>query len=470
MGERVYSNIFIPLTTLLKAARKMLHFETCCILILISCVESKIILSTRTSSCYAENTHPYLYAGTKTPYSVVRGTIRNASIPNCKAMQIWMATRHGTRYPNKDDISIMVSRLPELQRDVIGNYERHGSGELCNEDVENLKAWKIDPCINSNASKYLTEQGKNELEALGRRFRNYFPTLFQTDDSAEMKEYKFRSTNFQRTIVSMESFINGLFGRYNVPNVGIANGTFLKPYKICKSWIKEVNSPEANEEINNWLNGAKFKNLIQDVSTRLGFPNNLTLSDVWLMYKICVAEKAWYINKISPWCAAFTEEDMKLFEYEDDLYSYYHSGYGKPGSVELGCRLLRDMFDHFGSLESGNLENEPRGVFYFTHSESFETFYTSVGIAKDAAPLKASNFDEMQNRKWRNSFLVPFATNFAAIFYKCDDSFKVRFYLAERQLEYEGCDAGVCDWEYIKKIWGPIASNCKSDICQTTEP
>ena len=44
----------------------------------------------------------------------------------------------------------------------------------------------------------------------------------------------------------------------------------------------------------------------RDVSEQLSF------EDVVLMYDMCRYEKAWYPEKISPWCAAFSKEDLKV--------------------------------------------------------------------------------------------------------------------------------------------------------------
>lgn len=49
--------------------------------------------------------------------------------------------------------------------------------------------------------------------------------------------------------------------------------------------------------------------------------------------------------------------------------------------------------------------------------------------------------------------------------FRCDSSHKVRFYLNERPLDYEGCEMGVCDWEYLKEKIGPVAFNCNTDFC-----
>jgi hypothetical protein len=47
-------------------------------------------------------------------------------------------------------------------------------------------------------------------------------------------------------------------------------------------------------------------------------------------------------------------------------------------------------------------------------------FYSAMGIAKQPVHLNASNYLQMHHRNWRTSLLVPFATNVAAVFYRCN--------------------------------------------------
>ncbi|OAD62582.1 Multiple inositol polyphosphate phosphatase 1 [Eufriesea mexicana] len=419
--------------------------------------------------CYSDDNYPYRFAGTKTAYEIEHDLIKDTAIPDCKPIQIWMLIRHGTRYPGKHEIRDMKHKLPKLQRKIIENHE-NGNGSLCQKDLEKLKSWKLNPDLSVEKWKYLTKQGEEDLSSLGERFKNYFPEIFQSSSADVSKtKYKFRSTDLQRTIASMENFITGLFGRdyvsIDTEIVPAAEDTLLKLYKICKRWTEQMGNSSTNAEVKELINGPLFRQIIDDISQRLGFPNSLSLDDAVIMYTSCVFENAWYINEKSPWCAAFTKDELQLFEYEEDLYYYYHSSYGQEMSSAVGCPPLKDMFTRFAKLENGTSSDEPQGVFYFTHSSALQLFLTSMGIAKDAVPLTASNFDSMGNRKWSTSHLAPFAANLAAIFYECNSSYKVRFYLNERPLEYEGCQMGVCDWDYLKEQIGPNAFNCNADFC-----
>ncbi|XP_078035092.1 multiple inositol polyphosphate phosphatase 1 [Augochlora pura] len=423
--------------------------------------------------CYSDDPQAYLLAGTKTAYEISHNLIRNTSVPNCEPVQIWMLFRHGTRYSGKSEIKHMKKLLPKLQRKILKNHEEHGRGRLCRDDLENLKGWEIDPNLSEDTSKYLTKQGEMDLKSLGARFKQYFPQLLQpVPDYLPLDRYKFRSTDMQRTVASMKYFIKGAFGNVSLNNtevVPLEQDTLLRLYKICKPWVALMKNKTTDAEVNKFLNGSEFGQVTHDVSQRLGFNEDLPFQSVLTMYTACVFERAWSVGKLSPWCAAFTEESLKVFEYEEDLHYYTHSSYGQPMSPRVGCQPLQDMFQHFSKLENRDAKDEQQGVFYFTHSSMLQLFLTTLGVAEDSTPLTASNYEAKQDRKWRTSYLAPFAANLAAVFYRCDSANKVRFYLNEKPLELEGCEQGVCDWEFLKNKLKTPGFNCNIDFCQVGE-
>ncbi|XP_076234196.1 multiple inositol polyphosphate phosphatase 1 [Calliopsis andreniformis] len=446
----------------------MLDIRVFTILIIV-CLETKLVLcDAETNYCYSDDQQPYIYANTKTAYQLNHGLIKNTSVPNCHPVQIWMLTRHGTRNPNEKEITNMKKYLPELQRNIIQNYEKHGSSRLCEKDIENLKRWRMNSSLNTENKEFLTEQGINDLTFIGKRFKNYLPELFQADSKdIQVDRYYFRSTDTQRTILSMKSFIRGAFGdvNMNMKVVPTKEDTLLKTHKICKRW-REENEPSKNDEASTFLSGSEFQKLIHNVSRRLGFSDDLSLDDVVTMHYACIYERAWHVDKLSPWCAAFTENELEVFEYKEDLHYYYYSSYGDKLLRKIGCMPLQDMFNQFTKLENGDSREDLKGIFYYTHSSMVQLHLMSMGIAEDSTPLTSNNFNEMKNtRKWRTSHLIPFAANFAAVFYKCDSSNKVRFYLNERPLDYKGCHEGVCDWEYVKEKLGSVASQCNVNFC-----
>ncbi len=85
-----------------------------------------------------------------------------------------------------------------------------------------------------------------------------------------------------------------------------------------------------------------------------------------LIYDICRYQKAWYLEQISPWCAAFTSENLKVLkrqmlsmnridsltlfnfffkvlEYGEDLETYHKQGYGHELNYHQACPLVEDL-------------------------------------------------------------------------------------------------------------------------------
>ncbi|KAJ4443224.1 hypothetical protein ANN_04892 [Periplaneta americana] len=156
---------------------------------------------------------------------------------------------------------------------------------------------------------------------------------------------------------------------------------------------------------------------------------------------------------------------IRKLEYKEDLKYYYTKGFGNDMNKDVGCPPAKDFLLRFSALESG--EQQPAGVFYFSHDTDLMLLFSSLGIGEDDVPITHSNYEESRNRQWRTSLLTPFAGNFAVVFFKCDgdEPYKVQFYLREKLLDMEGCDQGLCDWSYIKQKYSSITENCNLDFC-----
>lgn len=107
----------------------------------------------------------------------------------------------------------------------------------------------------------------------------------------------------------------------------------------------------------------------------------------------------------SPWCAAFTPNQIDDLEYLEDLQKYYKSGYGRKLNGRVQCVAVNDMIHH---LETNNL---PKTVVYFTHSKSVLLLLTALRFLKDSDSPRADNYYSMSHRKWRLSNISPFGSN-----------------------------------------------------------
>ncbi|XP_014471655.1 PREDICTED: multiple inositol polyphosphate phosphatase 1-like isoform X2 [Dinoponera quadriceps] len=351
---------------------KMHRQLLCCFLLV--CLTTDAV-SKEDESCYADNRNPYIYTGTTTAYHFVSNNVtERINVPNCKPIYIWMYCRHGTRYANRNRMLSMLN-LTYMQDLIVGNHEIMKQRHLCDQDLQNLKNWSPDRGLIARNHKHLTSQGERDLSTLGERFRARYPELF---DANKPENYKFRSTNTQRTISSMTSFISGAFGDDFVADMeidGLMNDSvMIKMISNCRPWLDEMNSTGGIEKLREFIDGPEMAEVVTDVNRRLGFAGRINKDDVFLLYDACRFEKAWQPDRLSPWCAVFDDDDMRVLEYEQDLFHYYHSGYGLKINRQFGCHTVRDMVDRFapcsilqetGARGGGRGHRQTEGLVYF---------------------------------------------------------------------------------------------------------
>ncbi|XP_063995033.1 multiple inositol polyphosphate phosphatase 1-like [Diachasmimorpha longicaudata] len=426
----------------------------------------------QTDYCFAGDDNPYLQFATVTPYIISnRGTNEYRAIPNCQPRQMWMLSRHGSRYPNADDI-VKLMELRNVRDQILMNHEQRSDGRLCNDDLDNLRAWSPNANMTTQMAKELTPQGMTESKFLAAKIRTAFPTLFPWNQGDISQDYVFRATQSQRSQSTMRAFMEGLFsGSRSIPTPPpfYGNDTLLKAYQYCPRWKDgNENDPHYGKELTDFLKGQEFSNVIQNVSSRLGFQYPLSADKIRSMYDMCRYDKVWAVEKLSPWCAVFNNEELKVMEYAEDLEYYYTAGYGREVNKIIGCFPLQDMMNRFRQLEENNGNDKPKGIFYFTHTVTILSFLRDLGAFQDSEPLTANNYRNMMRRRWRTSALAPFSSNILAVFYSCSDSdarHKVMFYLQGKALPLDGCQVGLCNWEYLKSKLGDTASQCSEDNC-----
>lgn len=437
-------------------------------LLLILLVAVKWTSAQEEETCYADNRNPYLYYGTKTAYEFVYEKKAIPPIPSCTPKQVWLVARHGTRYPAASVITALKT-LEDTRNQIIYNHEQRKNGELCDKDLENLKRWSIN--ITEDQSDTLTQQGHEDLFLLAKRIKTDFPEVL--DWSYSQDRYEFRHTDTQRSQASCESFIKGMFGS-DTTNVyvppPIPNDQMLCPYSNCTVWEKTI--AELTQEKKRFQETALMKNVIHNVSHRLGFLYNLSMESVSKIYDMCRYDKAFNFTNLSPWCAAFTKNELQILEYNQDIFYYYKSGYGADINLRLGCPLVKDMIERFSKLEDSTSSN-PSGIFYFAHGAQLNMLSSRLGFNKDSQPLTHENYNVMTKRKFRSSLILPFTANIMAVFYKCTlgEENQVMFYQNERVVDYEGCLVGLCSWKYIKAKFADIikSENCNVDFCKANK-
>ncbi|KAE9536777.1 hypothetical protein AGLY_006839 [Aphis glycines] len=408
--------------------------------------------------CYRTVQNPYVYFGTKTTYGAVAGNDLQTP-PDCRPLQVWMVSRHGTRYPSKKKIE-ELKKLNELKTMITAE------STMCPEDIVAIKNW------NTNLTKddhyMLQRQGVEELKSLAVRLKRQFPQLFNNPYTEN--NFKFLTSHKQRAKDSATVFYQTIFNRNpenELPIVQTSDDRFYL-YK-CKQGEDDDDDTKGQGEVKKFEDGPLVRSVVSRVSMAMGLKQNLSYENVSLMLESCKYEKAWYIQSRPPWCAVFTQYDLEILEYIEDLKYYYANGYGNSIGESMGCPIVKDLIDNFKNLARG--KNGPLGLFYFGHSPNVLSVVARLGIGKDNTPLLSTNFEQMKTRKWRTSFIDPFASNVIAVFYKCRDGNKAMIFLNEHSIPMGKDDCRSCPWEPIEAQFNAITSNnqtCNLDMCKNS--
>ncbi|XP_049869444.1 multiple inositol polyphosphate phosphatase 1-like [Pectinophora gossypiella] len=430
-------------------------------------------------TCLSVDEDPYLLFGLKTAYLFANKgipAVRTHDVPGCQPMALWLLNRHGSHNPEADEISDL-QKLTDFKNNILDNYRSRNNirdERICQSDVNLLSRWEWNPRHNATFAGDLTSDGYITTQQLAQAWRQKFPGLLTNN----RHDYLFKFVNNERLKTSFRAFTEGLF-RAQAEELDIVKQTdekLLMPYKSCSAWINDV---EKNNETyyQQFIFESKreYREMISNISQRLGFSWDIHEDIIRRIYNMCRYNKAWDVTQISPWCAAFTREDLKRLEYAEDLNTYYKYGYGTPINQQIGCTLVKDMMDFLTNHVEREPPQQPRTVIHFTEAPTILMTLAALGTHRDSAPLTGDNYhtNTAQSRKWATSSMLPYNANLAAVLYKCtpngnfqyNDRYQVLFLENEKTMYLDGCKVGLCDWSYVKSRFGEVADKCNLDVC-----
>ncbi|KAG6446409.1 multiple inositol polyphosphate phosphatase 1 [Manduca sexta] len=405
--------------------------------------------------CYWNTGCPYKYFSSKTPYNAVRGDIRDsvAKLKGCEPVSIWGLFRHGKRNPGIDFGKSMRDALI-IKDYVIASY-MNGNSSLCAQDIQNLRNYVIDDEM-FNKVHQLSDEGYQDMVAIGSRLKEAYPKFLS---NLEKGSYTFRSAFGNWMEKSCKGFVSGL---QEILDVEPATTDFdiIAPYTTCGKYQRDIKKNlDTYAETFKYQETSEFLAAKDRIQRRLGIDYILTNDNITSLYDICRYTSS---DKMSPWCAMFTTEDLKVLEYIGDLRHYYRNGYGNSINQVLGQIPLTDLLKSFQLAKAGNGK---KIVSYFTHATMIDMVYTSLNLFKDDIPLTAAH--RSPERKWRSSKFSVFSANLMAVLNRCghDDmtEYKVVFYLNEEPL-IPLCKEGVCTWEEFEDMLKTMSVN--TDICE----
>ncbi|GBP19971.1 Multiple inositol polyphosphate phosphatase 1 [Eumeta japonica] len=418
-----------------------------------------------------------------------------------------MLARHGARIPEASEI-IDLRTLDSFKKNIIDNYKsgnyRNNDLRMCPADVNILDGWKWNLMHNATSAGSPTSDGYLTTQRIAQAYRQRYPDLF----TFNAYDYSFELPSSQVWQGTYQAFTEGLF-RQSADNLNFPktnNDTLFKAHETCPVWIRDVKENNATLTQYEMFKSSKgYRDMIANISQRLGFNYNIESKFVDLMYEMCRYNTAWDTTQISPWCAAFTTEDLKRLEYAEDLKTYYTQGYGSYLNQKVACPLITNMMKFFKDIvqdptkageftldipnfhkldtdvESCNntkssftpcTPKQPRVMIRFTDDPMYLMALSALGAHRDGTPLTADGYNTPQaiNRKWMTSTIDPFNANVAAVLYRCnpvnpENQFKVLFLENEYPMTLDECRVGLCDWSVMSRRYGGISETCDMQFC-----
>lgn len=313
----------------------------------------------------------------------------------------------------------------QVQEDIESNYNA-GRTTLCMQDFELIQNWTRPSNFTLENASLSTEGGPNDNQDIARRFQRLFPDILT--ETYDRNRFHFRHTDLQRTNVSIRAFASALFGDTGAQNVVYEDipetDWFLRPFDVCRDFLDEVEN-RFDEQVA-LRQGPEFQEMLTDVNRKLGFhgSNALSFDTIYTMWEWCRFETASTFRitgsetgENSAWCAPFSVAHHLLFEYHEDLFHFYYTGYGVRNQrlVEnLNCGVMQDLLNFIDS----NNNNDAVARIFMTHRQLVQLMMVALGSFRDTWPLHRHNYAQQSGRNWLTSIMTPWGTNFAVIRYE----------------------------------------------------
>jgi len=419
----------------------------------------------------------YEYFGDRTSYFTNGNEDTGlGDLESCEIKMFWNFARHGARVPNLGTVTDWKENLPGIRDQVVTAYDEGNSG-LSEATIGALKLWYLG--VTEEDAEQLTQSGWEEHQNMGERWAKRLSSFSFTPMSM-----KTSASTYQRTIDSAKAFMTGMFLEEKTEDGEIRERTLserkrlaeippvmqdnhlVRFYDFCDRFQEEVdNNPETYaeeallEETEYWLE------MKEDVEATTGV--ELEFDDVILIWNMCRYERAWtpIVQPGSPWCALFSDDDLKIINYRNCLWRWWSNSYAFNITAQQTQPLVFNLVDSLLNSETRN-ENV---ILNFGHSDGVQPFMTALGLYRDANPLLASSWpDNVADLQWDVSKMASFAANVGVVLASCpgDAEASVTMFHNERVVSQPKCgDKTSCPLSEFVQGLADIAYVDFDDLC-----
>ncbi|KAL6945724.1 hypothetical protein ACO0OE_002701 [Hanseniaspora uvarum] len=359
----------------------------------------------------------------------------NTSIPEtCTLKQVQVMARHGERYPGTSE----GNKLIKLYNTKFANLSKT---ELADNPYFNFL---VDPTyqffLPNNASLELLTTTEDSLtgalnlhagELTALNFGEAFTKKYKDLIGDNLPVFTSSNSRVYETAKYFSSIINKYLG--TTINLQVLNelektgGNSLTPSETCDVWDFPVHQDIVDAMDTSYLDNlaSRLNNATEGL--------NLTSSDANMLFDWCAYEID--VSGYSPICNIFTQEELVLNAFSDDLSSFYSDGPGNP--------LVKSVGSVFFNSTVSLLKNPPKeysAYIGFTHDVNIQHMMAAVGLF-DTDELMDSKFD-YRNTVYKKSWITPMGARVILENYDCGNSSYVRYVVNDAVVPIQDCNEG----------------------------
>ncbi|KAJ9553252.1 hypothetical protein OSB04_017297 [Centaurea solstitialis] len=387
--------------------------------------------------------------------------------------------RHGTRAPTKKRLKELETLSTRL-KDILQSAK----------DSKKLPSWLREwssPWKGKTKGGELISLGEDELYNLGIRVRERFQELFSDEYHPDV--YQIRSSQIPRASASAVAFGMGMFsGRgklgpgkhqaFAILSENRASDIMLRFHDCCQNYktYRKSQEPSINK-----LKEPVLNEITRSLAAR--YELDLTIKDTSTLWFLCKQEAS-LLSVTNQACALFSNDEVKLLEWTDDLEMFIVKGYGNSLNYQMGVPLLEDVILSMEQAITAKEEGHAPGSYEkarlrFAHAETLVPFSCLIGLF-----LEGSQFDQIQReeplkfppkppqkRAWRGSTVAPFGGNNILVLYSCPANNTSKYFVQvlhnEKPIPMAGCgDTDFCPFEVFKeKIGAAHLKHSYDNLC-----
>lgn len=387
---------------------------------------------------HLQGTGPFtqLYYSVSTDVSVPEG---------CEIEKVFMACRHGERYPVAAELDIFEASLWTMKHLM---PLLHGKMEFIKNYTLYMTSEEAD--AETTTGPYSGTQFGLDL---GSTFYKRYSSLL-TDSTLNIY-----SSSSSRVVATAENFANGFFSgddsKYNlvVLSEDAKNGAnSLTPDSSCLNL----------GIVTTVLQEAFYtSSMILPIVTRLAVDYGaigVGAIDVFVMSQLCALE----LNALgdSQFCDIFTEDEWEKLGYQADVALYDSYGPGSTISRAAGSVYLNN------TLTLMNQNTSQQLYFSFMHDVQIQTILSAFNIPEQPSSM-ASNYGDEESTGYFSSQFTPMGAHFVLEVLKSGAYRYVRALLDESVVAIPGCTSGPgfsCPYEdfvdFARSRWTNFVSSC----------